>query len=298
MRVRPRTTETGANPTSVLVTVGAHSTVDGHYHRLVLHAESIARTARAGQFVMLGFPPGVHPEILLPRPMAIHRRHPGRGTIEIIFSVIGRGTAALAAIAPGSTLRVMGPLGRGFEVPKDAGSVLLMAHGSGTCAVMGTAEDATRAGIAVTALLSAALRSAVVGEDDCVELGVTPIIVTEDGYPDDGTSNDTATITARLRAHFDTAPPSVIMVCGSDELVRTAVALGQYWGTPVQASTESHMACGLGFCHGCALPSAGWAEKDGLPEAGASHEHGEAPLVCRDGPVFDAYSPGQQGAAQ
>jgi dihydroorotate dehydrogenase electron transfer subunit len=37
-------------------------------------------------------------------------------------------------------------------------------------------------------------------------------------------------------------------------------------------SLEAHMACGLGYCHGCSSGAPGLAE--------------EAPLVCRDGPVF------------
>jgi dihydroorotate dehydrogenase electron transfer subunit len=213
--------------------------------------------------------------------MAIHRRHtaPGAlaGCIEVIFSVVGRGTTALARVEVGLALRLIGPLGRGFEIPGEATSILLMSHGSGACAVMGVAEDALARGIPTVALLSAAMRSAVVGESDCRELGVEAIVVTEDGATRGGIANDIPLIDQVLTARFDAAPPSVIMVCGSSQLARAAVMLGRRWDVPVQVSLEAHMACGLGYCHGCAAPVATDGDREG-------------PLVCHDGPVFDAHT--------
>jgi len=68
------------------------------------------------------------------------------------------------------------------------------------------------------------------------------------------------------------------MVCGAGVLARLAAELGAFWGVPVQASLEAHMACGLGYCHGCAAPVRTDASVEG-------------PLVCADGPVFDARIP-------
>jgi dihydroorotate dehydrogenase electron transfer subunit len=261
-----------------------HEPVGERYRRLVLAGDTIAATAQAGQFVMLTVPPHGGDRILLPRPMAIHRRRPGTdsrpGTVELIYGVVGRGTRALAAVPVGASLQLTGPLGRGFEFPAGTRSALLIGRGVGICGVMGAAENAAAAGIRTTMVLSGQRPEQLLGRADCAELGVRMLEATDH----DG-SSDLDTLAARLRATFDGAAaerarPDVVMVCGAGVLARLAAELGAHWGVPVQASLEAHMACGLGYCHGCAAP--------------VSHEPGtEGPLVCSDGPVFDAAIPVQ-----
>ncbi len=259
-----------------------HEPVGERYRRLVLASGTITSTAQAGQFLMITVPPHAGDRILLPRPMAIHRRRPATGatpgTIELIYGVVGRGTRALAAVPVGARLQVTGPLGRGFDYPVGTRSALLIGRGVGICGVMGAAEDAAALGIRATMVLSGQRPDQVLGRADCAELGVRTIEVTDD----DG-SSDLATLAAMLRAEFDGAAPErtapdVIMVCGAGVLARLAAELGAHWGVPVQASLEAHMACGLGYCHGCAAPV-------------RTDPSIEGPLVCADGPVFDANIP-------
>ncbi|TFC76974.1 dihydroorotate oxidase electron transfer subunit [Cryobacterium cheniae] len=266
-----------------------HEVVGERYRRLVLATDTIATTALAGQFLMITVPPAEGERILLPRPMAIHRRHPEQGTVEVIYGVAGRGTTALADVAVGESLLVTGPLGRGFEFPdaaepdaalptaahpRPARTALMIGRGVGVCAIMGSVEDAARLGIAATVVLSGRSRANLIGPADCAELGARVIPVTDD----DGSSALPA-LGGRLRGLFGSAPPDVILVCGAGVLARLAAELGAEWGVPVQVSLEAHMACGLGYCHGCAAPV-------------ATDPAVEGPLVCVDGPVFDAVLPG------
>ena len=39
------------------------------------------------------------------------------GGVSLLYKRVGRGTAAMAALAPGDAVDLMGPLGRGFPVP-------------------------------------------------------------------------------------------------------------------------------------------------------------------------------------
>ncbi|WP_198413919.1 dihydroorotate oxidase electron transfer subunit [Cryobacterium algoritolerans] len=250
-----------------------HTNVGQRYRRLVLATGTIARTALAGQFLMITVPPTGGERILLPRPMAIHRRHPDAGTVEVIYGVAGRGTIALADVAVGGSLLVTGPLGRGFEIPSDARTALLIGRGVGVCAIMASVEDAAARGVDATVVLSGRTRFDLIGVTDCAELGAAVIPVTDD----DGSSSIPA-LGERLRAEFRDNPPAVILVCGAGVLARLAAELGAEWGVPVQVSLEAHMACGLGYCHGCAAPVATDPEVEG-------------PLVCVDGPVFDAALP-------
>ncbi|WP_198411610.1 MULTISPECIES: dihydroorotate oxidase electron transfer subunit [unclassified Cryobacterium] len=265
-----------------------HEVVGERYRRLVLATDTIATTALAGQFLMITVPPTGGERILLPRPMAIHRRHPDQGTVEVIYGSAGRGTTALTDVLVGESLLVTGPLGRGFEFPDAAlptetgpeapRTALMIGRGVGVCAIMGSVEDAARLGIAATVVLSGRSPANLIGLADCAELGATVIPVTDD----DGSSALPA-LGERLRGLFAWAPPDVILACGAGVLARLAADLGAEWGAPVQVSLEAHMACGLGYCHGCAAPV-------------ATDPAVEGPLVCVDGPVFDAVLP-DRGAA-
>lgn len=258
--------------------VVSHEILAGRYHRLLLRCESIASTALAGQFVMVSVPESAGDRILLPRPMAIHRRHLDTGMIELIYNVVGRGTAALSSVESGDRLLLTGPLGRGFEIPEGAKNILLIGRGIGVCAVMGAAEDAAIAGIGVTAVLSANVHSALIGLADCEQLGARGI-----GVADEDGSSAVSVLGDRLRAEFAQTPPDAIMVCGSGRLTRLAAELASEWGVGAQVSLEAHMACGLGYCHGCAAPT--------------STDHTtEGPLVCVDGPVFDVVLPSDEGS--
>ncbi|GAB3686867.1 iron-sulfur cluster-binding protein [Saccharopolyspora tripterygii] len=87
----------------------------------------------------------------------------------------------------------------------------------------------------------------------------------------EGTSSVSA---LRERSHraFDSDRPQQILTSGSERLTRLAPELAARWHAGAQVSIEAHMACGLGYCHGCAAG-----------DGGSAHD---APLVCRDGPVF------------
>jgi len=235
------------------------------YQRLTLDAPRIARSALPGQFVMVTVPGPSAMVPPLPRPMAIHRRRPDEGLIELIVSPIGNGTTVLSGATGGSTVTLVGPLGRGFETAPNEGKVLTLSRGIGTCAIMSVIEDAVADERPHLAVLSGATAAQVVGRSDVDELGASSYLV-------DDVAGTSAVdhLEATLHAMLDDDPPTVIMTCGSRRLMDLSAALGERWGARVEISIEAHMACGLGYCHGCAH----------------SHDGKEGPLVCVDGPVF------------
>lgn len=236
------------------------------YQRLTLYAPRIASSAQAGQFVMVSVPGPTDMVPPLPRPMAIHRRHPEQGVIELIVSPLGAGTTLLTRATPGSRLVVVGPLGRGFELDEAGGALLTISRGIGTCGVMGAIEDAVAQSRPHLAVLSGATSAQVVGLSDVRDLQANVLVVDDVA----GTSHVDA-LQPCLRELLDDTPPATIMTCGSRRLMDLSAVLGRGWGAQVQVSVEAHMACGLGYCHGCAN----------------SYGGSEGPLVCVDGPVFD-----------
>jgi dihydroorotate dehydrogenase electron transfer subunit len=129
------------------------------------------------------------------------------------------------------------------------------------------AREAAAAGVRVVAVASARHAGVLIGPETYRGSGVAHVleVIDEDG------SSDPAALAPRLA---DACADGVdeLYVCGSARLLALAADLAARHGGGVQVSLEAHMACGLGFCHGCAA---------GRP--GAPHE---TPLVCADGPVF------------
>jgi dihydroorotate dehydrogenase electron transfer subunit len=103
-------------------------------YRLRLGDTGLARTIRPGQFVMVRTAATGATDPLLGRPLALYDVvHDSDGTpiaLDIVYLVVGRGTAALAQKRPGDSLWVWGPLGNGFG-PPPAGPVLFVAGGIG-----------------------------------------------------------------------------------------------------------------------------------------------------------------------
>lgn len=269
-------------PTWDLATVVRSESVGAGLQWLELKVPSIAAVATPGQFVMLNFPENSENRTLLPRPMAIHRRHRSRGTIEIYVKVRGAGTANLATVQATDSLLVTGPLGRGFEVSNDVSAALLIGRGIGVCSLMTVCEELGHRGTPTTLISSAREINASIGRGDCAELGVNfHSVLDTDG------SSDTSRVRELVLAQVSSAPPSHIYVCGSQRLSALAFDLSELWGSRAQVSVEAHMACGLGYCHGCISPE--------LP-----FETEEPPLVCVDGPVFDMVSstPGREAVSR
>jgi dihydroorotate dehydrogenase electron transfer subunit len=207
------------------------------------------------------------PAPVLPRPMAIYGVDPGRGTVDVVYRVVGEGTSRLTGWRSGEPMVTVGPLGRGFVLRETMKRILLLGRGIGTCSLTSLAAEACAQGVRVVAVASARNPDALIGPDDYRAYGVEEVI---DVVDSDG-SSAVDVLAARLDAACRDGVDE-IFVCGSGRLLAAAADIADRTGAGVQVSLEAHMACGLGFCHGCA------AGRPGLPH--------ETPLVCADGPVF------------
>ncbi|MBO0877722.1 MAG: dihydroorotate oxidase electron transfer subunit, partial [Pseudonocardia sp.] len=219
------------------------------YWRLRLAAPEIASSARAGQFVMLTAAREDAAGPLLPRPMAIYAADAARGTVDVMYGVVGAGTRALTSFVPGERMVVVGPLGQGFVLAEGTRRVLLLGRGIGVCSLTCIAHE----DVEVVAVVSARTPAAVLGAEVFGEGGAVAFWPVTDA---EGTS-DVGALRALLPAELDGRPPQQILTCGSERLARLAAELGGRWRASVQVCLEAHMACGLGYCHGCATGTGG-----------------------------------------
>ena len=265
------------DPLLVRATVVSHDHVADRYWHLRLAAPEIATVAQPGQFLMLTIARETEVGPVLPRPMAIYGVDLDGGIVDVMYGVVGAGTRRLTTFRPGEILLTVGPLGRGFVVRQDTDRILLMGRGIGTCSLTSLAFEAQARGIDAVAVDSARNAHALIADKAYRAAAVRRVIQVTDA---DGTS-DPRELRKVLTEEFGLQPPQQIFVCGSNRLIRLSTELGDEWGAEVQASLEAHMACGLGYCHGCS--------------SGQRTGESEAPLICRDGPVFEwASGPGVQ----
>jgi dihydroorotate dehydrogenase electron transfer subunit len=241
-------------------------------HHLGLRCPEIASLIRPGQFLMVRIRSGADP--LLRRPFAVHRLSPPGG-FEILYKVVGRGTGLLAETPRGATLDILGPLGRGFELPVENGPVLLVAGGIGIAPLpflAATLVGSGRQGPYILWFGGKAARDLV-----CVrhfqELGFVAELVTEDG-----SVGRRGLVTDHLEDWLSRQEdkPSVIYSCGPHPMQRRVAHLAARLGIRVQVAMEALMACGVGACLGCSLRC--------RPLEGGTDPYYAS--VCQDGPVF------------
>lgn len=247
----------------------------GHgYYRVAVEAEGVRPTFRPGQFFMLRVLNGTDP--LLPRAYSIYRmvrERRGRGArVELLYKIVGRGTAQLAAQRAGTAVDLLGPLGNAFTVLPGTEEILLVAGGIGVPPVVALAEalvgrSARRP--TMVAFLGGRSKPDVLCAADFRRAGARVSMATEDG-----SAGKRGLVTDLLERHLAEGSPArrAIYACGPPGMLRRVAEVAAAQRVPCQLSMEAPMGCGIGICMGCAIPVRGDRYR----------------LCCKDGPVFEA----------
>lgn len=238
---------------------------------LGLKSSDVIWDVEPGQFVMLGPLIDELYEPFLNRPFSIHRC-PGDGTMELLIGVVGRATRMIERKGEGSSIWLMGPLGKGFRAPKNARRAVLVAGGLGVAPMFCLAENLRRQGKQVCLLYGAKSHASLVPTGELTKIGVDVELATDDGSGGfQGVVSDlffekmTKLSATELRdTYLAACGPMAMLEAVNKKRLRFALSL--------EASLESRMACGLGACLGCSQTLVA----------------GRIGRVCCDGPVFDA----------
>lgn len=217
---------------------------------------------------------------LLARPFSFHRLHKEDGLFEILLRVVGTGTRILSQRVSGTTVDVVGPLGRGFSLPAGPHeTVAFVAGGIGIAPLRALLDELTakthkNAPDRLHVFYGARTRAELVPLNPLKRLGVQLVVST-----DDGSSGEEGTVVDALKRRFEANPelPHRLYACGSLPMQVSLARWASGRDFPVEMSLESMMACGIGACLGCALPA---VDPDD-PQADR-YVH-----VCQDGPVLD-----------
>lgn len=248
------------------------------YHSLTIVAPEISANAKPGQFIAIRLPEDN--SLLLRRPFSIHRvdRRPGwAGTIEVVFDVRGRGTELLAKSRPHTPLDVLGPLGRGFRIPKDPTTCLLIGGGIGTAPLLFLAEELRDHGNRVDFILGGRTQEHILRPIEAKRVALSVAFTT-----DDGSSGHEGVVTDILPDVVAQTGAKVIYTCGPPGMLRAVATAARKLRVPCQVAWEEVMACGFGACLVCAVPV--------RLESKTEQEQDNWGWVrcCTEGPVFSS----------
>lgn len=220
---------------------------------LLLENEALAKEAQPGQFVHINIGSDKH---ILRRPISICDAYDN--ITRIVFELKGDGTKILSEKQVGDTIDLLGPLGTGFTVKKDAKAVVL-GGGLGSFPLLFLAKSLTSPKV----FLGFRDKEMVCMEEDFSACGET-VIATDNGtYGYNGFA-----INAAKEAMDDC---DIIYACGPTPMLKAVKQIAEEKGIEAEISMEQRMGCGIGACLVCVCKT-----------------HSGYDKVCQKGPVFDA----------
>ncbi|WP_246569572.1 dihydroorotate dehydrogenase electron transfer subunit [Lentibacillus saliphilus] len=199
---------------------------------------------------------------MLPRPISIADVDIEKGTLTILFKVIGAGTRKLSYCPSGSLIEAFGPIGNGFTLDaRPNAHILLIGGGIGVPPLYYLGKTLKAEGHTITSILGFQSKDYVFYEAEFSELGRT-IVVTDDGSQ--GQKGYVTSVLDDIPAfdRYYSCGPTAMLRSVSDALAETEGYL----------SLEERMACGVGACMACIISS----------------QDGRYKKICSDGPVFSA----------
>ena len=262
---------------NLTTTVVCNREVAPGYWRMRVMAPDFKAQAQPGQFVMLRVRKGVVP--FLRRPFGIFDTGllpPENGEtkpldyLDLLYRVVGEGTALMTGLREGDPVEVLGPLGNGFDLRVPEGDVVLVAGGVGVAPLLTTAR-AFAAAHRVEVLLGGRTHNDILAVEDFKAAHVPVRVSTEDG-----SAGVQGLVTQLLAGRLQEGRPALVAACGPMPMLRAVHDICREAQVPLQVSLESLMGCGVGACLGCMVKGAAHTE-----------EHPQLLSVCKDGPVFD-----------
>lgn len=221
--------------------------------------EENAQLPLAGQFYMLR---AMKTGILLGRPISIFHAEKTPHGVELQFLILvkGKGTQELCALEADDKIQLLGPLGNTFAKPEATDKVCIVGGGIGVAPVAGFSENLNPN----TYDFFACFKSGSYGLEN---VKAKNLIITTD----DGSVGTKGMVSAVLTAQkLKDEGYSVVYACGPTPMLAYIKSICQEANVKCWISMEARMACGMGVCLGCTIPTTEGYKR-----------------CCKDGPIFD-----------
>jgi len=236
--------------------------VKGIYEFLVF-APNVAVKAKAGQFVVV-IPDSIGERI----PLTLADWDCERGTVTLIFMVVGASTQKLSRMRPGDELfAVSGPLGHASEI-ESYGTVVLVAGGVGTAPVYPIARALKERGNKIIAIQGSRTKDLLFWQDKLATVADEHVITT-----DDGSFARKGLVTEPLKEILEKDKSvKCVYAIGPAIMMKFCAKTSQPYGVKTIVSLNPIMVDATGMCGVCRV-SVG----------------GKTMFGCVDGPEFDGH---------
>ena len=235
--------------------------------QLSIEAPLVANKAKPGQFIILRV--DENSERI---PLTVAGVNKEKGTVKIIFQVVGSTTKKLSMKEEGDSLQdFVGPLGVATHL-EGIKKVCVVGGGVGCAIALPIAEALHEMGADVTSIVGFRNNELVILEEEFTACSDRLKIMT-----DDGSYGEKGNVTMPLKAMLEGGEKfDMIITIGPLIMMKFVVETARPYGTPVTASMNPIMIDGTGMCGGCRLT----LNIDGKKVT---------KFACVDGPDFNGY---------
>jgi ferredoxin--NADP+ reductase len=232
-------------------------------HSYEIYAPEVAKSAKAGQFVILRIDD--KGERI---PLTISGVSCQESLVRIIFQEIGKSTSQLALLNEGDYIKdFAGPLGHPAEVKK-YGTVVAVAGGVGAAEVLPIIKGFKKIGNKIVTILGARNKDLIILEDELKQESDTLFFVTNDG-----TYGTKGIVTDVLKDVMDKENINLVYTIGPIQMMKSVAELTKGKCIKTIASLNPIMLDGTGMCGACRVTV-----------------DGKIKFACVDGPEFDAHT--------
>lgn len=231
--------------------------------RMVVEAPLVARRAQPGQFIILRVDEKGE---RIPLTIASYDRE--KGTVTIIFQLVGASTMALGRLEEGDFIQdFAGPLGTPSHT-QGLGKVAVVGGGVGCAIALPIAQKLHQEGAEVHAIVGFRSKELVILEEEFRAASQKYILMT-----DDGSAGEKGLVTTALEALIQGGEGyQQVIAIGPLVMMKFVSALTKKYSIPTVVSMNPLMVDGTGMCGGCRLTVGG-----------------KVKFACVDGPDFDGH---------
>jgi glutamate synthase (NADPH/NADH) small chain len=228
----------------------------------IVQAPMVARGRKPGQFFMVA--PFPESERI---PLTLAGGDARRGYIHFIMVEVGATTKAMGRLSAGDRLyAVAGPMGKPTELMEE-GTIILMAGGYGSAAILPAAELLHSEGRRVITILGGRSHERVLLAEELGAVSSELFITT-----DDGSMGRMGLVTDVLKEVIEREPIAEVVAVGPMPMMRAVAELTRPQGIFTLVSLNALMVDGTGMCGGCRVTVGN-----------------ETKFACFDGPDFDGH---------
>lgn len=235
-----------------------------------VEAKRIAKRCQPGQFIIVRM--DEEGERI---PLTICDYDREKGTITIVFQIVGAGTMKMAQLKAGDAFHdFVGPLGRPSEFVEEPleglkkKSILFVAGGVGTAPVYPQVKWLKEHGVEADVIVGAKTKDLLILEKEMEEVSGNLYITTDDGsYGRSGMVTQTIKDLVEEGRHYD-----VCVAIGPMIMMKFVCLMTKELNIPTVVSLNPIMVDGTGMCGACRVTVGG-----------------EVKFACVDGPEFDGH---------